>query len=145
MKGRLSRAIFWALIGTFIATAGWFFFAANNEIARGASFEIFLITSGVILVLLGTALIIITVKEKATGLLKISLILTGAGAIGIPVSIVLHNAIYALFVYFSGEGFWDRIGLGDEPFFFIMAIVVCPLGFLIGAVGSIVLTFRRPE
>ena len=32
---------------------------------------------------------------------------------------------------------------GDEPVFFIIAIVVCPIGFLVGAVGSIVLAIRR--
>ena len=41
------------------------------------------------------------------------------------------------------KSFWDRIGLGDEPFFFIMAILICPIAFLVGAVGSIVLAIKK--
>jgi len=27
----------------------------------------------------------------------------------------------------------------DEPVFFIIAVIICPIGFLVGAIGSIVL------
>jgi hypothetical protein len=47
--------------------------------------------------------------------------------------IVLHNAIYGLFILLSGWGFWDRFG--DEPVFFIIALIVVPAGFVIGAIG----------
>jgi len=67
-------------------------------------------------------------------------LLTGASAAGFFVSFLLHNAIYALFIYFFGEGFWSG---GDEPFFFIMAVFVCPLGFLVGAIGSIVIRVKK--
>jgi len=102
-----------------------------------------IIVSGAALFLLGAALIFLTVKEKVGGVLKKFLLLTGASAMGIPVSISLHNAIYALFIHFSGADFWDRIGIGDEPVFFIMAIFVCPIGFLVGAIGSIVLRHKE--
>ena len=72
------------------------------------------------------------------GVLKKFLLLTGASAVGIPVSIFLHNAIYGLiFVRMLNRPDFD------EPFFFIMAIVVCPLGFLVGVVGSIVLAVKQ--
>ena len=45
---------------------------------------------------------------------------------------------------FFGEGFWERIGIEDEPVFFILAIVVCPLGFLVGTIGSIVHLVKSP-
>jgi len=73
------------------------------------------------------------------------LILTGASAIGLPVFVLLHNAIYGLFILWFGADFWDRTGLGDEPVFFIMAIVICPLGFLVGIVGSVVLAIRNKK
>ena len=110
---------------------------------RGSMFLWFLTISGTVFTLLGVALIFLTVKKKVGGMLKKFLILTGASAIGIPVSIFLHNAIYGLFIHWFGAGFWDRIGLGDEPVFFIMAILVCPVGFLVGAVGSMVLAIKR--
>lgn len=89
------------------------------------------------------ALVFLAVKEKVAGKLKAFFILTGASAAGFLVSVLLHNLIYGLFIYWFGEGFWDRIGVGDEPFFFIMAVIVCPLGFLVGVGGSMVLAIRR--
>lgn len=104
---------------------------------------LFLTISGAVFLLLGVALIVLTVREKVAGMLKKFLILTGASAAGVFVSVSLHNAVYGLFIYWFGADFWDRIGLGDEPFFFIMAILVCPIGFLVGTVGSIVLAIKQ--
>ena len=89
------------------------------------------------------ALILLTIKEKVGGTLKKFLLLTGASATGFPLFILLHNAVYGLFIHFFGADFWDRIGLGDEPFFFIMIIFVCPIGFLVGIVGSMVLRYKK--
>jgi len=140
MKGKLIWPIFWALIGIFVVVVCAFAIPAFRELVMGLPF---LIVFGVVFGLLGVALIFLTVKQKVGGLFKKFLLLTGASTVGIPASIFLHNAIYGLFIYWFGAGFWDRIGPGDEPFFFVMAIVVCPLGFLVGAVGSIVLTVRK--
>ena len=93
--------------------------------------------------LLGVALIVFTLKEKVPGLLKKFLLLTGASAAGLFISILLHNAVYGLFIHFFGADFWDRTGLADEPVFFIIAVIVCPAGFLVGAVGSIVIGIKR--
>ena len=76
-------------------------------------------------------------------MLKKFLILTGASAVGFFLSVILHNLVYGLFIHLFGSGFWERIGLGDEPFFFIIAVFVCPIGFLVGAVGSIVLFIKE--
>ena len=73
-------------------------------------------------------------------MLKKFLILTGAAAAGIEISILLHNAVYALCTYFFGDGFWKG---GDEPVLFVIGIIICPLGFLTGSVGSIFLAVRR--
>ena len=136
MNGKLSWSIFWALTGVFVVIASVFSIPAF----RGSIFFWFLIISGAIFTLLGAALIFFTVKEKVGGILKKFLILTGASAAGFFVSILLHNAIYGLFIHFFGAEFWNG---GDEPVFFIMAIFVCPVGFLVGAVGTIVLAIRR--
>ncbi len=105
-----------------------------------------LLPAMVIFVLLGVALIFLTVKEKVGGMSKKFLILTGASAVGLPVFVLLHNAIYGLFIHFFGADFWERIGPGgDEPVFFILATLVCPLGFLVGVVGSIVLAIKNRQ
>ena len=140
MNGKLSWPLFWALVSVYVVIAGMFLIPAFRDLLGGS--EVFLLPIAVFF-LLGVALIILTVKEKVTGLLKKFFILTGASATGFPVSILLHNAIYGLLIYWFGANFWDRIGLGDEPFFFFVAIVVCPIGFLVGVVGGIVVAIKR--
>jgi len=49
--------------------------------------------------------------------------------------IALHGAIYALAIVAFGWGFWDRFG--DEPVFFIIALIVVPAGVVVGTVGRI--------
>jgi len=142
VKRRLSWPIFWALVGVFVVIASVFSIPAARELLMGFAF---LIASGTVFFLLGVALIFLTVREKVRGKLKKFFILTGASSTGFFVSFLLHNAIYGLLIYWFGTDFWNG---GDEPFFFIMATVVCPVGFLVGAVGSIVIAikeFRRAK
>jgi hypothetical protein len=68
-------------------------------------------------------------------------LLAGASATAMPICAVLHNAVYALFIRWFGEGFWERHG-SDEPVFFILAIVVCPALFVVASVGSFVFLAR---
>ena len=133
-------AIFCALVGIFAVIAS---VIAIPAFKRYMSFP-FLAISGTAFFLLGVALIFLTLKQRVGGMLKKFLILIGASSAGFFVSVLLHNAIYGLLIHWFGVDFWDRIVPGgDEPFFFIMAIFVCPLGFLVGAVGSIVLAIKR--
>jgi len=140
VKGKLSWPIFRALVVAFIVVVCLFFIPAFRDLLAGP--EVFLLPFAAFF-LLGIALLVFTLREKVGGVLKKFFLLTGASAAGIFVSILLHNAIYGLFIYFFGADFWDRIGLGDEPVFFIMAVIVCPVGFLVGAVGSIVLAIKN--
>ncbi|MBL7125089.1 MAG: hypothetical protein ISS51_03215 [Dehalococcoidales bacterium] len=137
MNGKLSWAIFWALVGVFVVIVCQFSIPAFRDLLRGSL--LFLLPFAAFF-LLGIALLVFTLREKVGGVLKKFFLLTGASAAGIFVSILLHNAIYGLFIYWFGADFWKG---GDEPFFFIMAIIVCPVGFLVGAVGSIVLGIKN--
>jgi hypothetical protein len=140
MEGRVSWPLFWALIAVFVVViAGFLFTPPFIPVFIGPVFLWFISIFGSIFLLLGVALIVLTVRERVEGKLKAFFLLTGASAAGFFVSFLLHNAVYALFIRFFGEGFWNG---GDEPFFFIMAVIVCPLGFLVGAIGSIVLRLR---
>lgn len=49
--------------------------------------------------------------------------------VGWFVAVLLHNAFYALGIYFGGENFWGQGG--DEPVFFIIAVIVMPIYFII--------------
>jgi len=57
----------------------------------------------------------------------------------------LHNLFYGLFIVWFGADFWERTGLVDEPFFFILALIVCPIAFLVGVIGSIVLFIKKKK
>ena len=74
---------------------------------------------------------------------KSFLILLAASLVGFPLSVVLHNVFYAL-----AEVASDVVGLSQalgllEVVFFLVALLVCPPGVLIGAVGSVVLALSR--
>ncbi len=90
---------------------------------------IFSFASWILFLILGIILGVLTLKSKVKGKLKAYLLLTGFSSAGFFIAIILHNLIFALF------------GV-EEAVFFIIAIVICPICFLIGAIGSIVM-FRR--
>ena len=141
MKARLTWVVFWALVAAFVAVASVFLIPAAREAVTGLVMAI----SGAALFLLGAALVFLAVKRQPPGMPRRFLILTGASAAGIPVSVLLHNVIYGLFIHCFGADFWDRIGLADEPVFFVLAILVCPTAFLVGTIGTIVLATKRPR
>ena len=134
--------VFWTLVATFIMAVSYIFIPMTISIKRPL-WPLF-VTLAIISLLLGVILIFLTLKERVKGWPKRFLLLTGVSVIGMPVSIILHNFIYGLFIYFFGQNFWERIGPGgDEPVFFIMAIFVCPIAFLVGVIGSIVLFIKK--
>ena len=137
MNGKLSWRIFWALVGVFVVILCLLFIPPFRDLLAGS--ELFL-TPFAVFFLLGIALLVLTLREKVGGTLRKFFLLTGASSTGVLVFILLHNLVYGLFIYFFGEGFWNG---GDEPFFFIMALIICPLGFLVGVVGSIVLAIKK--
>ena len=84
----------------------------------------------VVLVGLGVTLLVLTVKTKVGGMLKGFLLLTGASVVGLPVFVILHNAVSALFHT-------------EEAVFFMLALCGCPAAFLVGVVGSVVLAIKK--
>jgi hypothetical protein len=78
---------------------------------------------------LGIVQVVLSIRIKEAKVKKLFFILAGASAAGIPVCAVLHNVVYGLF--FTGKQ-------GDEAVFFILALIVCPILFAVGILGSIV-------
>jgi hypothetical protein len=137
----VTKLIFYALVGIFIVLASYIIFPLSISIKR-AVFPLIAILA-ILFSLLGVALIYVTLKFNIKGKLKKYLILSGASAIGIPISAILHNLIYGLFIYCFGNNFWDRIGLKDEPVFFLLAIIVFPILFLFGLTGSVLMFIKN--
>jgi len=95
----------------------------------------------VILPVLGIALIVLVSRLKFQKIARAFFILTGSSALGIGVSSVLHNLVYALIMKFFSSS--ALANLGDEPVFFILATIVCPIALLVGIIGSIVLIAKK--
>jgi len=79
--------------------------------------------------------------ERGLKMLKIFLLVAGISLAVFIISIVLHNAIYGLFILWFGEDFWTRTGIGDEPVFFIIALLSV-VSFVVGVIGSLVMFIK---
>ena len=133
------KIIFWLLVIFFIVLIITFIVPAFT----GSMNFLFIAIPGVIFFLLAIALIVFVAKSGFSRLLKKFLLITGAAPIGVIMGAVLHNLVSGIFIYFYGPGFWERTGIGDEPVFFIIAIIISPIAFLVGTIGSIVMLARK--
>lgn len=129
-------AIFWVLIVSVIVfVSGTYFW----EWLRGTSF----LPAIAALFLLGIALIFFTLKEKIKGKLKLFFLLTGSSIVGFFVFVILHNLFYALGIITSHITVLKYLMEILHVTFFIIAVLICPIGFLVGAIGSIVLLIKK--
>ena len=130
-------AAFYSLLAIFVIIMAVIFIPGLNKLLIG---DASLLLAGLILILLGSSLIIFTIKGKIAKPLRYFLLLTGVSIIGIPLCILLHNVVYGSLISLFGENFWKG---GDEPFFFIMALIVFPITFIVGSVASIIINIRQ--
>ena len=124
MKDKSLWAIFWAVTAVFVILIGVTFIPSS-----AGWLVIVLLVIYIALVGLGAALLVLTIRKKMTGKLRNFLLLTGSAAAGFPIAAVLHNLVSALFNT-------------EEPVFFVIATIACPIGFLVGFVGIIILTIK---
>lgn len=90
--------------------------------------------------LAGVALVVLTLRLREPRLQRVFFLMTGISAVGIPLSVALHNVVYALCILMFGNDFW-KDGR-DEPFFFLSAIELFAALFLIGSMGSAAILAR---
>ena len=93
----------------------------------------------------GIGLAIITYRERISGKLKLFLLSTGFSSAGFFLGVVLHNLFYALGILAK-----DLIGLDAflnilEVGFFFAAIIICPIGILVGVTGTLILWKELPK
>ena len=94
----------------------------------------------VVFCLLGLILVVLTSRLTESRWRKTLFLLAGGSAAGIPVSAVMHNLVYGLFIRWFGRGVWGPNG--DEPVFFILAIFVFPALFVVSSAASVILIFK---
>ena len=131
--------IFWLLMLVFLFIACQFFLPALTDLFRGTT--LFLLPIG-IFSLLGLALMVCVIKEKEKRILKIFLLLTSSSALGFFVFVFLHNAFYAFGILTEGIPVLNYLMEGIGVVFFLVAVIGCPLGFLVGTIGTIVLLIK---
>ncbi len=95
-----------------------------------------------VLSVLGIVLIILAAKAKFTKIAKVFFILTGVLALGMVLSMILGNLVFAHLIKYSENVFSGVISVMNTSFY-ILATIVCPLALLVGAVGSIVLIAKK--
>jgi hypothetical protein len=132
------QILFWALVGAFAALILTVLFPDVLDLFR----PLFL-SFMALCFFLGLALLIFSVRWKERTLLRVFWILAGASTCGFALGSVLHNAFYALATV---TGQWPILSAAMEVLevaFFVIAILLCPVAFLVGTVGAIVLIVRR--
>jgi len=123
------KRIFYSLISVFILLL--ICFSISSAIER-AFFPLIAIL-GFIFLILGIILIFISRKEK--GKLKLFLMSTGISAVAPLVSTILHNLFYALSITFEN---FKYLFEALHATFFIIAIIIAPIIFIAGVIGSII-------
>lgn len=138
-KENVLTVIFYALVAVFVLAVSIIFI----PVFRGFISGTFMIISGVILVILGSILIGLTLVQKVEGKLKKFLMLAGASAAGFFVFVLLHNIFYGLEQITSHITILSYLMKAFEVVFFLIAIFACPIGFLVGVIGTIVMFNKK--
>ena len=131
--------IFYLLVAVFILAVSIIFIPAFRGFVSGA----FMIISSAILLLFSSVLIGLTLVQKVEGKLKKFLMLTGASAAGFFVFVLLHNIFYGLEQITSHIAILSYLMKAFEVIFFLIAIFACPIGFVIGVIGTIVMFNKK--
>ena len=131
-------SIFWASAALFIAMVCTMLFLRAVKSVRKLLMPYGFFGIIAALMILGVILIVLTIQKEVEGTSRVFLLLTGASAAGMSIFAILHNLVTAMFIklFRVSKNF-------DEPVFFILAVVVCPLGFLAGVAGTIVLAVNK--
>lgn len=101
-----------------------------TEVLQGKIFLVPMFLFG----LIGVLLLFFSWKEKNK--LRRWLVLIGASAAGFLVFGLLHNLSYAL-TELNSIGWLDIVLEVLHVAFFLISVIVCPVGFIVGLVGSI--------
>ena len=130
--------VFWALVAAFAALVLTVLFPDVLDLFRPLFLSLMALCF-----LLGLALLILSVRWRQRTLLRTFWILVGASTAGFAVGGVLHNVFYALAeVTEKWPVLSGAMGV-FEVAFFLIAVLLCPVAFLVGTVGAIVLIVRR--
>lgn len=131
MDKYISRT-FWIVIVAFVVVIGEMFVPVMQGAMQG---KIFLVPIALFAVA-NAVLVWFAWQSSVKGRRRFFLLLTGISGVGFFVGVVLHNVFYAFSTLATNviviKYFFDMLHVGS----FLIAIIICPIGFLIGASGS---------
>jgi hypothetical protein len=123
------KNLFYLLIINFILILAQIFIPAVRKMYGGS---LLFLTPFVTFSILGFLLVYMTKKHKVKTKLKKSLNLVGYSAGFIFVGVIIHNLISGVGILLFNKDF-------DEPLFFILATIILPFLFMIGAIKTILI------
>ena len=136
------KKIFWILLGNFVLILGQIFVPFVQEILKGTFLFLFPFLT---FFLLGIFLTILVKKGKIKGRLRKMLLLTGISSSGVFIGVLLHNFLYALTTITQHISLLSKLLEILHVIFFIFATIACPIGFIIGIVGSLLLFNKKKK
>ncbi|MBW2991307.1 hypothetical protein KY348_06425 [Candidatus Woesearchaeota archaeon] len=139
----LSKIFFFVLIAIFILLVIYFLVPVSDVMKR--NLFPFAAVLAFLFFIFGAALLFLSWKSKVKGRLKTFLFLTAISAVGFLVSVFLHNFFYALGMIAANITVLRILMEVLHVTFFIIAIPICPIVFLIGAVGGIVKFIKKQQ
>lgn len=123
------KQVFYALIIIFVLIVGFF-------LMQSRTFFLVAAVLGLLFSALGIYFIILVKKSKQKK--KLFLYMTGISAASILPAVILHNFFYALAIITENilvlKVFFEFLHVA----FFLFAIPVCPILFLVGVIGTLV-------
>ena len=137
---RSLMALFWAQVAAFAALLSSVLFPFLRTFVRST----FLPLMGVNFIL-GLVLFVLSIRAKRPGPLRKFLILTGASSTGFAVFGVLHNVFYGLATLTGDWPILNYAMKGLEVAFFVIAVFLCPICFVVGIVGAVVVLLKRGQ
>ncbi len=139
MKNKsLIKTNLYSLIIIFVVLVAYFLLPIFQEVKR--PFFYLAAVLGIVFLILGAMLAIISRKQK--GALRVFLMMAGISAICPFVFSILHNVFYALAIIFENLKLLFEI-LHVASFF--IALIIAPVAFIVGAVGSVILLKRNKK
>ena len=123
--------VFWVTASIFMLLIAFIFIQIWIEIP-GEILNLIFLPGISVLCILGIALMVLAARAKIMKGLKNAFLIVGTSSIGMPVSIVLHNVLYAVIRAGFGNDILQKLGgNGDEAFFFILGVMVFPAIFIV--------------
>ena len=143
MKTKKIQKLVYGMLAICILLIAYFFVPWPQEIHRNS----FLLAAflGVLFGIAGIALIVLTIKQKIKGKLKVFLLITGIAPIGVVPLAILHNVFYAFAILTEHIAILNALMEFLHAACFLLALLGCPIAFIIGAIGSIILLNRKKK